>query len=200
MEKINMNTLYLENFTYEEVENRIHNFKSHDFTEMTVGEIDYQVKCLFAKNGMINRMTIQPLLPEGSLFYRIRKIKSLKDLANEQGFWNNPNPKLGRLNASGEEVLYACFERDAVVTAMSEAEIGDEDIFAIICYESIDQIICSQIGAIDNASVEMKKHLLVENFLEDIFTKAVSSVEQGKRQLNRTLTKNPPFQSWNGGF
>lgn len=74
---------YLSDFSYEEIESRIALFNENDFSKMDPSEILNKVVMLFARKGGIPRGLYQIPLPKGSLFYRVRKVTSPKDLETE---------------------------------------------------------------------------------------------------------------------
>jgi len=169
--------MYLSDFTYEEIKKRIITFESNDFSKMTPDEIYKSVIELFSKNGVIPRDLYTIIIPKNEMFYRVRKFADKENFLTEQDFWNNPNPPIGRLNLAGEPILYACYNNDPIKTAISEVGITDNELFVIISYKSVEEIEFSSPGIISSSYKSDKeaydKHILMEGFLKEIFTKQV---------------------------
>jgi hypothetical protein len=117
----------------------------------------------------------------------------LEEIKIKQDVWNPPinYAKRGRLNKPHESLLYICPD---VSTAIEEMHISNSDDFALIVYESIEEIKAVCIGIQDNYKQfsydERIKLRLLTDFLKDEFTREVGKGTEHLYRISEIIAKD----------
>ncbi|WP_298760087.1 hypothetical protein [uncultured Psychroserpens sp.] len=185
----------LDKITVEELHNRIEKFKEIDLKTISDKELKKRIKQVISYNlkdksyggGFVYTTTFNL----GTQFYRVRKFDTkelnvaMTKMKIEKDAWEPPLVKnRGRLNIAGESLLYTCPYTQE--TAIEEMKIHEGEFFALITYESTENISAIKIGEWkknNNFSKEQNQKLrIIKNFLHSEFTKDVGI---GKEYLYR---------------
>jgi len=176
---------------------KIENFKRLNIKKMNEKQIRKEIMevLLFDDKSVLQQRTSK--FETGKVIYRIRKLKNC-DIPNlemkaVQDAWNPPDKfvRRQRLNKSYESLLYTCFEVD---TALEETKIKENESFALICYEIIDDIKATLIGINNDFSEyddnDRLKLRIINNFLKDEFTREVGEGNEHLYKLSEIIAKD----------
>lgn len=112
--------------------------------------------------------------PAGTKFYRARIIDSANMITHETHLWEAPAPVVpaGRLNLPHDPLIYTAISEPA--TAAYEVRMSPGDLFAMIEYESMYDILFARIENVRTDApfkiTEQKKLDMIFGFLQDVFT------------------------------
>ncbi|GEK88162.1 RES domain-containing protein [Alkalibacterium putridalgicola] len=187
---------YLFNVEIHELLDKIDSFKKLNTRKMKRQDITNEINKVLSFDNKSVLLSFISSIPEGTALYRIRKLENAefpnKDFKILQDAWNPPGKfvKRQRLNKTFESLLYTCFDLE---TAIEETEVHEEDAFALICYESIDEIKAINIGiendysSFDNG--ERLKLRILSGFLKEEFTRDVGKGKEHLYEVSEIIAK-----------
>lgn len=183
--------------------------KIENFRKLNLKSIDDKTLSKEILNVLTNNEGKALLIPqimqytEKTRFYRIRKIDNsnlnipLKEFISIQDAWNPPAEYIksyGRLNKPGESLLYVTPEDIRI--PIEELKVGENEVFGLIVYESIDKIKVNSIGMSKDYSKmgfsedEINKLKIIDNFLNTEFTRDVGKGTEFLYRVSEMIAKD----------
>lgn len=201
---------HLQRVTVDEIQHRVDAF----FGSSTLGLTDEDIRAKFNKivcpggNSPMAFAKDARLITEATNFYRGRWIAdSAKDLKTTADIWE-PRSALvknpGRLNSSGESILYTSV--DDPTTAVHECRFAVGDTFAMSRFEAKSSFQSTHVGVDLSISglntEEIRKLDVIQDFLYQAFSAKVSSTDPDPYRVSRLIALDyfdlPPqmFKGW----
>ncbi len=193
----------LDKITVEELYERIDKFREIDLKTISDQELKKRIKQVISYNlnnksyggGFVHSGTFKT----GTPFYRVRKFDTndlnvvLTNMRMEKDAWEPPVVKnRGRLNNSGESLLYTCPYTQE--TAIEEMKIQEGEIFALISYQAKENVEFLKIGEWKESRSLTKEQSLklriINNFLITEFTKDVGIGTEYLYRVSEIITKD----------
>lgn len=189
-----------------ELREKIDAFRKLDFKTITYTALSTAIIETLStrKNGtsLLARFSNTGKYSKTTRFYRIRKIHAddyripPDVMKAESDAWNPPieHCKTGRLNREGESLLYTSPSSPAV--AVGEMRIVDNERFALIVYEAVQDINVSMIGGSSfppnsNVSDDDKLKLdIINDFLTHEFIRDVGVGTEYLYKISETIAKD----------
>ncbi|MEK5026348.1 hypothetical protein [Paenibacillus sp. FSL M7-1046] len=188
---------YLFNMDIHILLNKIDRFRKLNIKKLSPGEISKEISNVLMFDRRSVLLSYIDNFKTGTLVYRIRKLKNSEIPNNElniiQDLWNPPSKfvKRMRLNKPHESLLYACFGID---TALEETKVNDNDSFALIAYEVIDDIKAVRIGNDDDfssySSDDRLKLRIINNFLKEEFIREAGEGNEHLYRVSEIIAKD----------
>ncbi len=174
---------------------KIRHFRSLNIRALSDGELEEAIFEALSVNNRAMFMASIRTLPEGTAFFRVRKLKSsvISDsgFCEKGAFWEPPadivvNP--ARLNKAHESLLYVSIE-DPQAT-INECRISNGDFYALIKYVAIKPININIIGGrhdYQKMGITDKKAIMIYDMYNDFLVDEFSrDVGKGTEFLYRT--------------
>ena len=166
--------------------NKIKHFRSLNIRDMSESEIFTAINDTLCCNGRFVYFTNNATYPEGSVFYRVRRLEGnnipFSELKTISGFWEPPAhcvKNRQRLNKVGESLLYVTPSDPQV--PLRELHIPDNEYYALIKYVARQPVKVNviggqydyqQLGIFDEKAILI--HELYNSFLKDEFSRDVA--------------------------
>lgn len=188
---------YLFNVDAHKLLNKIDRFRKLNIKKLTDLQIRKEIMNVLMFDNKSVLLQYNDLIKVEMPIYRIRKLDNSeipnKDMKVTQDVWNPPNEyvKRGRLNKPQESLLYTCLD---IETAIEEAQISENDTFALISYNVVDEIKAIRIGNEDDYSSfsyeEGLKLRIINGFLRDEFTRDVGKGKEYLYKVSEIIAKD----------
>ncbi len=193
---------FLKNIDPLVVLDKIKQFRALNIREMTEQEIFSSIHDTLCYNGKFVYFTNNATYPEGTVFYRVRRLEGSKtpfsELERISGFWEPPTQfvtKRQRLNKVGESMLYVTPGDPLVPTR--ELHISENEYYALIKYVATEPVKVNiiggqydyeQLGISDEKAILI--HELYNNFLKDEFSRDVAPGLEYLYTVSEMIAKN----------
>lgn len=185
----------LQGVTLDELQQRVDSFLSRPPGKLTDSELRAAIYNIVLPGGIANMTFTKSSVPvpAGTDFFRGRKIFDLaKDLRTTADVWQ-PAPAFvrsaGRLNSSGESILYT--SREDPTTAVHECRFEVSDMFAMTRFSAKEAFESTRVGE-DPATPglnadDIRKLGVIQGFLDQAFSAKADAANPDPYRLSRFI-------------
>ena len=185
-----------------EVMNKISRFRKLNIATMSDKQLQQEILDTLLDDNTFNYITNTKLLPKGTYFFRVRKLKSSviseMNINTVQDLWEPPQIRVvkpGRLNKIGESLLYT--SPGDPLTAVKEMRLNAGNWYALIRYTAKRDVKINIIGGeydyvklgYTNKKAIMV-HELYNSFLRDEFSRDVVEGTEYFYRISERIAKD----------
>lgn len=176
---------------------KIQRFRNLNKKNLSIEQLRNEIFKVIAFNNKSLLQVSGKVFKSDTLMYRVRKLQDNSipnnDMKVTSDAWNPPSDivKMGRLNKERESLLYICPD---AITAIEETKVKENETFALMVYEVIDDIKACGIGLNSEYSSftgENKlKIRLIHDFLREEFSRDVGEGTEHLYRISEIIAKD----------